>query len=75
MNSATRMRKLRARRALGLRVLRVEVNIDTVETLIELDYLSVESVHNLDAVASALSNFIEDSTEAVTGHGITLNSW
>lgn len=75
MNAATRMRKSRARKVLGLRVLRVEVSIDTVEALVNLDYLSVESVNNLEAVASALADFIEDSTGAVACNGVTLNSW
>lgn len=75
MSAADRMRKTRERKALGLRVLRVEVSLDTVETLIELDYLSVENVHDLGAVSNALANYIDDSVQAVACNGITLNSW
>jgi len=53
----------------------VEVNIDVVEVLLELNYLDVVDVHDLTAVASAVTRFVEDSAGAVTCNGITLNSW
>ena len=44
---AERMRRLRERREVGIRVLPVEVCIDTVEALVELDYLAPEDVGDL----------------------------
>lgn len=72
---ATRMRKSRERKRAGFRVLRVEVCIDTVEALIELDYLEVGSEHDFDAVSAALARFIEDTTDTVTCNAITLDAW
>jgi hypothetical protein len=74
-DAALRMRKSRQRRREGVRVLRVEVGIDTVEALLELDYLCVEDIQDFSAVAEALSNFIESTTDAVACNGITLNDW
>jgi hypothetical protein len=73
--AALRMRKSRQRRREGVRVLRVEVGIDTVEALLELDYLRVEDIQDFSAVAEALSNFIESTTDAVACNGITLSDW
>lgn len=72
---AERMRKLRERRGAGIRILPIEVQIDTVEVLIELDYLAVEDAHNLDQAARALARFIEDATSSVTCNAITLDAW
>tara|TARA_R100000005_G_scaffold75323_1_gene42510 strand:- start:6543 stop:6773 length:231 start_codon:yes stop_codon:yes gene_type:complete len=72
---AERMKKLRERRSAGIRVMAVEVQIDTVEALIELDYLSVEDAHDLGEAAKALTRFIEDATSSVTSNAITLNAW
>lgn len=72
---AERMRKLRERRQSGIRVLPIEVQIDTVETLIELDYLNVDDVFDLDRVAAALARFVEDSISTVTCNEITLDAW
>lgn len=69
------MRRLRDRREAGIRVLPVEVQIDTVETLIELDYLDVEHASDLEAVATSLARFIEDCTDSVTRNAITLDAW
>lgn len=74
-NAAERMRRSRERRRDGVRSLRVEVHIDTVEMLVETDYLSVEDVGNFDAVSDALARFIGDSTDAVTCNEITLDGW
>lgn len=72
---AERMKKLRERRHLGIRVLPVEVCIDTVEVLIELDYLAVEDAGHLDRIADALAKFIEDVAQSVTCNEITLDAW
>ncbi|MBA6412382.1 hypothetical protein H2508_04580 [Parahaliea sp. F7430] len=69
------MRKLRERRAEGIRVLQVEVGIETAEMLIETDYLSVDQAHDYVQVSRALARFIEDATESVTSHSITLDAW
>ncbi|MAL94059.1 MAG: hypothetical protein CME40_03115 [Haliea sp.] len=73
--AAERMRKLRERRVAGIRVLPIEVQIDTVETLIELNYLAVEEAHDLERTAKALARFIEDAAGSVTSHAITLDAW
>jgi hypothetical protein len=74
-DAAERVRKMRERRKEGIRVLRVEVQIETVETLVEHDYLSVEDTRNLDAVQAALSQFINDYASAVTSNSILLDTW
>ena len=74
-NAAERKRKSRERRRARIRVLKIEVHIDTVEVLIELDYLAVDEVHDIDAVQSALARFINDSTEAAACDGIMLDNW
>lgn len=74
-STAERMKKLRERRSSGIRVLPIEVQIETVETLVELDYLEVEDAHDFERVAEALARFINDTTDAVTGNGITLDAW
>lgn len=72
---ATRMRKSRERKRAGRRVLRVEVYLDTVETLIELDYLEPGRERDYEAVSAALARFIEDTTDSVTSNAITLSEW
>lgn len=74
-DAADRMRRLRARRREGVRVLPVEIGIEVVETLLEIDYLQVEDVGDLTAVATAVARFVEDMTESVTRHEITLDTW
>lgn len=73
--AAARMRKSRERRKDGYRVLRVEVHIDVVETLIELGYLDVSKLRDLDSVAMALARFIETVSSEVTCNAVTLDSW
>lgn len=75
MSGADRMRTMRDRRVAGIRVLPIEVQIETVETLVELDYIEVEEAYDPSSVAEALGRFIEDTASAVTCHGITLDSW
>ncbi|MCP5165583.1 MAG: hypothetical protein H6988_13005 [Pseudomonadales bacterium] len=72
---AERMRRLRERREVGIRVLPVEVCIDTVEALVELDYLAPEDVGDLARVAGAVARFIADATDSVTCNAITLDAW
>ena len=73
--AAERMQRTRERRSRGVRVLHVEVEMDTVETLVELDYLNVEDVRNYDAVADAVSRFLVHATDSVTCNAITLDTW
>lgn len=72
---AERMRKLRERREAGIRVLPVQISIETVEALVELDYLKVEDAHDFHQISDALARFLEDATDSVTCHSITLDAW
>ena len=52
------MRRHRARRALGIRIVPVRVSIDAVQALIEGGL--VESADDIEAIAEAFSELIED---------------
>lgn len=56
-------------------MLPVEVSIDTVEVLVEMDYISPDDFGDHDLVAKATARFLSDMAEAVTCHEITLDSW
>jgi hypothetical protein len=69
------MRRLRDRRRSGIRVLPVEVSIDTVEILVELGYIDREQAQDVHQVREALARFIEDTAQAVTRNKTTLDVW
>lgn len=73
--SAERMRRLRERRSEGIRVLPVEVSIDTAEVLIELSYLDPTDVRDMKKVSAAAAQFVADMTDAVTRNEIVLSDW
>ena len=75
VDAAQRMRRLRDRRRSGIRVLPVEVSIDTVEILVELGYIDVEQTQDVQRVKEALARFIEETAQAVTRNGVTLDLW
>ena len=71
-NAAQRMRRLRYRRALGIRVLPVEVSIDVVEVLVEHGYLEPDDWRDTEKVAEAASQLLEQTAEQVTRHGVII---
>jgi hypothetical protein len=72
---AERQRRRRDRRSEGIRVIPVEVSIDVAEVLIELDFLEVGELHNTDAVAKALEEFIADQAQSVTRDNLFILEW
>ena len=74
-SAAERMRKSRARRALGYRVFQIEVTLDAIETLVELNYLKVDELQDRCAISAALSQFVEEMSDDVTSNKITLARW
>ena len=74
-SAADRMRKSRARRALGYKVFSIEVSRDVIETLVEFNYLKVDEINDRCAIANALSQFVEEMSDDVTCNRITLDNW
>ena len=62
--AAERQRRLRERRARGVRVVDVEVDVDLLETLARLGLVGPEEVDDPGALAFALAMLIAETIEA-----------
>ena len=74
-SSAERMKRTRYRRAMGIRVVPIEVSVDAAEVLVEMEYIAPNEVRDGEKLAAALSRFVEDQSEGVARHGVTLDCW
>ena len=63
-NAAERMKRLRERRARGVRVIPVEVDSDLLETLEQLGLVDPDETDDPGALSFALAMLLEEAAEA-----------
>ena len=65
--AAERMRRLRERRARGVQMIQIEIDVDLLATLGELGLIDPDNATDPDALAFALTMLLEEATEARRG--------